>query len=126
MELDEIKNQIKNNLLIINDNIERCVIKVDNEDLKKVDCLLGTDNINELIQCNNEMDDIINGIIINIDNELKELLNKSMLSSDYNFRKEILDKIISISDSIKYEEDNKKYFMSIIKKIYNNIDGDNM
>ena len=69
------------------------------------------------------MDDIINGIVISIDNELKELLKKSN-TDDINIRMDILSKIISISENIS--GDNKAYFMGIIKKIYNNIDGDKL
>ena len=70
------------------------------------------------------MDDIVNGIIISIDNELKELLNKSN-TSDINVRMDILSKIMSISNRIQ-KDINKSYFMGMIKKIYNNIDGDKL
>ena len=36
------------------------------------------------------------------------------------------DKIIYIANSIKYEEENKSYFMGLIKQIYSNIDGDEL
>lgn len=126
MNLYDLKNRIKNNLLIINDNIDRCVIKVSNDDIENVNNLLETDDLEMLKQCSNEMDDIINGIIIGIDNELKKLLEESTKENDLVSRKEILDKIISITDSIKYETENKSYFMGIIKKIYININGEDL
>lgn len=112
--------------MIINDNMDRCFIKVSLDDINKVNELINTDCVDMLEQCSNEMDDIINGIIINIDNELKELLNKSKENNDLIVRKEIFDKIISIANSIKYEEENKSYFMGLIKQIYSNIDGDEL
>lgn len=112
--------------MIINDNMDRCFIKVSLDDINKVNELINTDCVDMLEQCNNEMDDIINGIIINIDNELKDLLNKSKENNDLIVRKEIFDKIISIANSIKYEEENKSYFMGLIKQIYSNIDGDEL
>lgn len=126
MDLDEVKNKIRNNLLIINDNIERCVIKVSNKDIENVKNLLETDDFDNLMQCSYEMDDIINGIMINIDNELKLILEESTKVNDLISRRKILDKIISITNSIKYETLNKSYFMKIIKNIYINIDGDNL
>jgi len=126
VNLYDLKNRIKNNLLIINDNIDRCVIKVSNDDIENVNNLLETDDLEMLKQCSNEMDDIINGIIIGIDNELKKLLEESTKENDLVSRKEILDKIISITDSIKYETENKSYFMGIIKKIYININGEDL
>lgn len=126
MNLYDVKNRIKNNLLIINDNRNRCVIKVSDEDIENVNKLLESDDLEMLVQCSNEMDDIINGIIINIDNELRKLLQESVMDNDIIYRKEILDKIISITDSIKYEGENKSYFMGVIKKIYINIDGDDL
>lgn len=126
MDLDEVKNKIRNNLLIINDNIERCVIKVSNKDIENVNNLLETDDFDNLIQCSYEMDDIINGIMINIDNELKLILEESTKVNDLISRRKILDKVISITNSIKYETLNKSYFMKIIKNIYINIDGDNL
>lgn len=126
MDLDEVKNKIRNNLLIINDNIERCVIKVSNKDIENVKNLLETDDFDNLIQCSYEMDDIINGIMINIDNELKLILEESTKVNDLISRRKILDKVISITNSIKYETLNKSYFMKIIKNIYINIDGDNL
>lgn len=126
MDLYDLKNRIKNNLLIINDNRDRCVIKVSDEDIEKVNSLLETDDIEMLKQCSYEMDDIINGIIISVDNELKKLLEESTKEKDLVSRKEILNKIISITDSIKYETENKSYFMGIIKEIYINIDGDDL
>lgn len=126
MDLDEVKNKIRNNLLIINDNIERCVIKVSNKDIENVNSLLETDDFDNLMQCSYEMDDIINGIMINIDNELKLILEESTKVNDLISRRKILDKIISITNSIKHETLNKSYFMKIIKNIYINIDGDNL
>lgn len=126
MDLDEVKNKIRNNLLIINDNIERCVIKVSNKDIENVNNLLETDDFDNLMQCSYEMDDIINGIMINIDNELKLILEESTKVNDLISRRKILDKVISITNSIKYETLNKSYFMKIIKNIYINIDGDNL
>lgn len=126
VNLYDLKNRIKNNLLIINDNLDRCVIKVSGEDIEKVNNLLETDDLEMLKQCSNEMDDIINGIIINIDSELKKILEESTKENDLVSRKEILDKIISITDSIKYETENKSYFMGIIKKIYININGEDL
>jgi len=126
VDLVSLKERIRNNLLIINDNKDRCFIKVSLDDINKVNELINTDCVDMLEQCSNEMDDIINGIIINIDNELKDLLNKSKENNDLIVRKEIFDKIISIANSIKYEEENKSYFMGLIKQIYSNIDGDEL
>lgn len=126
MNLFELKKRIENNLLIINDNIDKCVIKVSNEDIENVNNLLKTNDFEMLKQCSNEMDDIINGIIINIDNELKKLLQESIKENDLFCRKEILNRIIYITNSIRYEEENKPYFMKIIKQIYVNINGDEL
>lgn len=123
--LEDLKNIVRNNLLIINDNRNRASIKVTDQDINNVYDLLESDDIDSLKQCSYEMDDIINGIIISIDNELKELLGKSS-STDLILRREILSKIISITNSIRYDYDNKTYFMGLIKQIYNNIDGDNL
>lgn len=123
--LEDLKNIVRNNLLIINDNRNRASIKVTDQDINNVYDLLESDDIDSLKQCSYEMDDIINGIIISIDNELKELLGKSS-STDLILRREILSKIISIANSIRYDYDNKTYFMGLIKQIYNNIDGDNL
>lgn len=123
--LEDLKNIVRNNLLIINDNRNRASIKVTDQDINNVYDLLESDDIDSLKQCSYEMDDIINGIIISIDNELKELLGKSS-STDLTLRREILSKIISITNSIRYDYDNKTYFMGLIKQIYNNIDGDNL
>lgn len=106
--------------------MDRCVIKVSNEDIENVNNLLETDDIEMLKQCSYEMDDIINGIIISIDNELRNLLEESTKEKSLISRKEILDKIISIADSIKHEDENKLYFMGVIKQIYININGDDL
>jgi len=126
VDLVSLKERIRNNLLIINDNKDRCFIKVSLDDINKVNELINTDCVDMLEQCSNEMDDIINGIIINIDNELKDLLNKSKENNDLIDKKEIFDKIIFFANSIKYEEENKSYFMGLIKQIYSNIDGDEL
>lgn len=124
--IKKYKDRISNNLLIINDNKDRCIIKVSDEDLNKVNDLLLTDDLDMLVQCSNEMDDIINGIIINIENELKDLFEESLVNSDITFRRSTLDKLISISNSIAHEEDNKNHFLGFIKSIYNNINGDEL
>ena len=123
MSIDELKNIIKNDLLFILDNRDKCVISVSDEDINNVYSLLESDDYDTFILCHNEMDDIVNGIVINIDNRLKELLNLSLGDCD---RVDILNEIISISNSIRYNSDNKGYFMSVIKKIYDNINGDEL
>lgn len=123
MSIDELKSIIKNDLLFILDNRDKCVISVSDNDINNVYSLLESDDYNTLLECHNEMDDIVNGIVINIDNRLKKLLDESL--GDCN-RMNILNEIISISNSIRYNSDNKSYFMSMIKKIYDNIDGDKL
>ena len=123
MGIDELKSIIKNDLLFILDNREKSVISVSDDDINNVYLLLEGDDYDTLLQCHNEMDDIVNGIVINIDNRLKKLLDESL--GDCN-RIDILNEIISISNSIRYNSDNKSYFMSMIKKIYDNIDGDEL
>ena len=123
MSIDELKSIIKNDLLFILDNRSRCVIEVSDNDINNVYSLLDGDDYETLLQCHNEMDDIVNGIVINIDNRLKQLLDLSL--GDCN-RMDILNEIISISDSIRYNSDNNIYFMGMIMKIYNNIDGDSL
>ena len=123
MGIDELKSIIKNDLLFILDNREKCVISVNDDDINNVYSLLEGDDYGTLLECHNEMDDIVNGIVINIDNRLKELLNLSLGDCD---RMNILNEIISISNSIRYNNDNKSYFMGMIKKIYDNIDGDSL
>ena len=123
MTIDELKSVVKNDLLFILDNRSLCVIKVSDTDIDNVYKLLEGDDYNILLECHNEMDDIVNGIVINIDNRLKELVNLSSGDCD---RESILNEIISISNSIRYNTDNKGYFMSVIKKIYDNIDGDKL
>ena len=123
MSIDELKSIIKNDLLFILDNREKSVISVNDDDINNVYSLLESDDYDTLLECHNEMDDIVNGIVINIDNRLKKLLDESL--GDCN-RMNILNEIISISNSIRYNSDNKSYFMSMIKKIYDNIDGDKL
>lgn len=123
MDIDELKSIIKNDLLFILDNRNRCVIEVSDTDINNVYSLLESDDYDILLECHNEMDDIVNGIIINIDNRLKKLLDESLGDCD---RMSILNEIISISNSIRYNSDNKAYFMGMIKKIYDNIDGDEL
>ena len=123
MSIDELKSIIKNDLLFILDNREKSVISGNDNDINNVYSLLESDDYDTLLQCHNEMDDIVNGIVINIDNRLKKLLDESL--GDCN-RMNILNEIISISNSIRYNSDNKSYFMSMIKKIYDNIDGDEL
>lgn len=123
MTIDELKSVVKNDLMFILDNRSLCVIEVSDTDINNVYALLESDDYDTLLDCHNEMDDIVNGIVINIDNRLKELLNLSLGDCD---RESILDEIISISNSIRYNSDNKGYFMSVIKKIYDNIDGDSL
>jgi hypothetical protein len=123
MSIDELKSIVKNDLLFILDNREKCVIEVSDNDINSVYKLLDGDDYETLLQCHNEMDDIVNGIVINIDNRLKQLLDLSL--GDCN-RMDILNEIISISNSIRYNSDNNVYFMGMIKKIYNNIDGDSL
>lgn len=123
MSIDELKSIIKNDLLFILDNRDKCVISVNDDDINNVYSLLEGDDYDTLLHCHNEMDDIVNGIVINIDNRLKKLLDESL--GDCN-RIDILNEIISISNSIRYNSDNKSYFMSMIKKIYDNIDGDKL
>ena len=118
-----IKDHISSDLDFIVSNRDRSNIKVPDEDINKVKSVLDTDDYDNIVACKNEMDDIINGIVISIDNELKDLLNKSN-TDDINIRMDILSRIISISEKIS--GDNKAYFMGIIKKIYNNIDGDKL
>lgn len=123
MSIDELKSLIKNDLLFILDNREKCIISVNDNDINNVYSLLEGDDYDTLMECHNEMDDIVNGIIINIDNRLKKLLDESLGDCD---RMSILNEIISISNSIRYNSDNKAYFMGMIKKIYDNIDGDEL
>ena len=123
MSIDELKSIIKNDLLFILDNRERTVISVSDNDINNVYSLLLGNDYDTLLQCHNEMDDIVNGIVINIDNRLKKLLDESLGDCD---RMNILNEIISISNSIRYNSDNKSYFMGMIKKIYDNIDGDKL
>ena len=123
MSIDELKSIIKNDLLFILDNRDKCVISVSDNDINNVYSLLEGDDYDTLLQCHNEMDDIVNGIVINIDNRLKALFDLSLGECD---RVDILNEIISISNSIRYNSDNKSYFMSMIKKIYDNIDGDEL
>ena len=123
MGIDELKSIIKNDLLFILDNREKSVISVNDDDINNVYLLLEGDDYDTLLQCHNEMDDIVNGIVINIDNRLKKLLDESL--GDCN-RMNILNEIISISNSIRYNSDNKAYFMGMIKKIYDNIRGDEL
>lgn len=123
MEINELKSLVKNDLLFILDNREKSVISVNDNDINNVYSLLEGDDYDTLLECHNEMDDIVNGIVINIDNKLKKLLDESL--GDCN-RMNILNEIISISNSIRYNSDNKSYFMSMIKKIYDNIDGDKL
>lgn len=123
MEINELKSLVKNDLLFILDNRDKCVICVNDNDINNVYSLLESDDYDTLLQCHNEMDDIVNGIVINIDNRLKKLLDESL--GDCN-RIDILNEIISISNSIRYNNDNKSYFMGMIKKIYDNIDGDEL
>lgn len=121
----DVKNDIKNKLLIIESNLDRCSISVSESDLVNVHELLSSDDIDLLIQCSNEMDDIVNGISINIDNELKGLKVLGVVT-DYDKRIDILNKIVSISNCIIYDNYNKNYFMGLIKEIYNNINGDDL
>ena len=123
MGIDELKSIIKNDLLFILDNREKSVISVSDDDINNVYLLLEGDDYDTLLQCHNEMDDIVNGIVINIDNRLKRLLDESL--GDCN-RMNILNEIIFISNSIRYNSDNKAYFMGMIKKIYDNIRGDEL
>lgn len=124
---DLIKDRVKkNNLLFIKDNLDRCSIKVSDEDIDKVNKVLEGDDMDLLYQCSDEMDDIINGIIISIDNELKGLIRDSEKVTDLNARRNILNQIMNISNCIEYEDNNKGYFMGLIKEIYNNIDGDSL
>lgn len=118
-----IKDHISSDLDFIVSNRDRSNIKVTDEDINKVKSVLDTDDYDSVVACKNEMDDIINGIVISIDNELKDLLKKSN-TDDINIRMDILSRIISISENIS--GDNKAYFMGIIKQIYNNIDGDKL
>lgn len=123
MSIDELKSIIKNDLLFILDNREKCVISVSDDDINNVYSLLEVDDYDSLLQCHNEMDDIVNGIVINIDNRLKKLFDLSFGECD---RVDILNEIISISNSIRYNSDNKAYFMGMIRKIYDNIRGDEL
>lgn len=123
MSIDELKSIIKNDLLFILDNRDKCVISVSDNDINNVYSLLESDDYDTLLQCHNEMDDIVNGIVINIDNRLKKLFEESLGDCD---RMNILNEIISISNSIRYNSDNKPYFMGMIKKIYDNIAGDKL
>lgn len=123
MEINELKDIIKNDLLFILDNRERCVIEVSDDDINNVYSLLESDDYNTLLECHNEMDDIVNGIVINIDNRLKTLYDESLGECN---REEVLAEIISISNNIRYNDDNKVYFMGMIKKIYENIGGDEL
>ena len=123
MDINELKGIIRNDLMFILDNRERCVIEVSENDINNVYSLLDSDDYNTLLECHNEMDDIVNGIVINIDNRLKQLLDLSLGECD---RVDVLNEIISISNSIRYNSDNKTYFRGMIKKIYDNIDGDSL
>ena len=119
-----IRDHIRENISFICDNRSYSKIDVTDSDIDNVMNVLDTDDYDSIVACYNEMDDIINGIIINIDNELKDLLNKSN-TYDINVRMDILSKIMSISNRIQGDI-NKNYFMGMIKKIYNNIDGDKL
>lgn len=123
LDIFELKRIIKNDLLFILDNRDKCVIEVSDTDIDNVNNLLNSDDYDTLLDCHNEMDDIVNGIVINIDNKLKKLLDLSLGECD---RVDILNEIISISNSIRYNSDNKAYFMGMIKKIYDNIRGDEL
>lgn len=123
LDIFDLKRIIKNDLLFILDNRDKCVIEVSDTDIDNVNNLLNSDDYDTLLDCHNEMDDIVNGIVINIDNKLKKLLNLSLGECD---RVDILNEIISISNSIRYNSDNKVYFMGMIKKIYENIRGDEL
>lgn len=118
-----IKNHINNDLDFVISNRDRSNIKVTDDDISKVKFVFDVYDYDSIVLCKSEMDDIINGIVISIDNELKELLKKSN-TDDINIRMDILSRIISISQNIS--GDNKAYFMGIIKQIYNNIDGDKL
>lgn len=119
-----IKDHIRTNLSFICDNREYSKIDVTDSDIDNVMSVIDTEDYDSIVACYNEMDDIINGIVIGIDNELKELLDKSN-TDDINIRMDILSKIMSISNRIQGDI-NKNYFMGMIKKIYNNIDGDKL
>ena len=123
LDIFDLKRIIKNDLLFILDNRDKCVIEVSDTDIDNVNNLLNSDDYDTLLDCHNEMDDIVNGIVINIDNKLKKLLDLSLGECD---RVDILNEIISISNSIRYNSDNKVYFMGMIKKIYENIRGDEL
>lgn len=123
MDILELKSLIKNDLMFILDNRGLCVIEVSDDDINNVYSLLDSDDYDMLLECHNEMDDIVNGIVINIDNRLKELYNLSLHECD---REIILNELISISNSIINNTDNKGYFMGMIKKIYDNINGDEL
>lgn len=123
LDIFDLKRIIKNDLLFILDNRDKCVIEVSDTDIDNVNNLLNSDDYDTLLDCRNEMDDIVNGIVINIDNKLKKLLDLSLGECD---RVDILNEIISISNSIRYNSDNKVYFMGMIKKIYENIRGDEL
>lgn len=119
-----VKDHIRENISFICDNRSYSKIDVTDSDIDNVMNVLDTDDYDSIVACYNEMDDIINGIVINIDNELKDLLNKSN-TDDIDVRMDILSKIMSISNRIQGDI-NKNYFMGMIKKIYNNIDGDKL
>ena len=123
MGIDEVKDIIKSDLLFILDNRDKCLISVSDDDINNVYSLLLGNDYDTLLECHNEMDDIVNGVVINIDNRLKELFDLSLGECD---RMSILNEIISISNCIRYNSDNKAYFMGVIKKIYDNIRGDEL
>ena len=123
MGIDELKCIIKSDLLFILDNRDKCLISVSDDDINNVYSLLLGNDYDTLLECHNEMDDIVNGVVINIDNRLKELFDLSLGECD---RMSILNEIISISNCIRYNSDNKAYFMGMIKKIYDNIRGDEL
>ena len=93
MTIDELKSVVKNDLMFILDNRDRCTIEVSDTDINNVYALLESDDYDTLLDCHNEMDDIVNGIVINIDNRLKALLDLSLGECD---RMDILNEIISI------------------------------
>ena len=122
-EVDGYSESTNNNITksIVN-NIQSLLIDIANmvEDALDGDVINLTGDYTYLEEFDNT---IVNGIVINIDNKLKKLLDLSLGECD---RVDILNEIISISNSIRYNSDNKVYFMGMIKKIYENIRGDEL
>ncbi|MBP3920650.1 MAG: hypothetical protein J6D28_03695 [Bacilli bacterium] len=120
--INDFKKKIQGDLDIIVNNMDFLKMEVTKSDFDKVMDVLLDNNIWSLKCCSYEMDDIINGIIISIDEELKRLDNLKM--DDINIRRDILNRLVDINNRLIYFPENKDYFLGKIKNIYKSIDGD--